>query len=93
MHKIRQILLFLDRGVSQRAIEKEVKITRKTIALYLGKFVQTGINFNELLKRSDQQLEELLGLAKPVLPQDVDPRKVHFNSLAEYFNKELSRPG
>lgn len=93
MHKIRQILLFLDRGVSQRAIEKEVKITRKTIALYLGKFVQTGINFNELLKRSDQQLEELLDLAKPVIPQDVDPRKVHFNSLAEYFNKELSRTG
>jgi DNA-binding NarL/FixJ family response regulator len=41
MHKIRQILLFLDRGVSQRAIEKEVQITRKTIALYLQKFQQS----------------------------------------------------
>jgi len=60
MHKIRQILLFLDRGASQRAIEKEVKITRKTIALYLGKFVQTGIDFSDLLKRSDEQLEEFL---------------------------------
>jgi transposase len=81
MHKIRQILLFLERGVSQRAIEKEVKITRKTIALYLQKFQQTGKALTELLKLSDERLE------------DADPRKVHFNSLLEYFNKELSRTG
>ncbi|WP_205945198.1 IS21 family transposase [Pedobacter hiemivivus] len=93
MHKIRQILLFLDRGVSQRAIEKEVKITRKTIALYLGKFLQTGVDFSELLKRSDEQLEQVLGLIKPLVPEDADPRKLHFNSLIEYFNKELSRTG
>lgn len=93
MHKIRQILLFLDRGVSQRMIEKEVKITRKTIALYFKKFLDTGINFSDLLKRSDEQLEELLGLIKPVLSEDADPRKIHFNSLVEYFNKELSRTG
>ncbi|GGC65714.1 hypothetical protein GCM10011387_19140 [Pedobacter quisquiliarum] len=68
MHKIRQILLFLERGVSQRAIEKEVKITRKTIAIYLGKFLQTGISFSELLKQSDQQLEQLLGLLKTIVP-------------------------
>jgi DNA-binding NarL/FixJ family response regulator len=37
MIKIRQILLFLERGVSLRAIEKEVKISRKTIAIYLHK--------------------------------------------------------
>jgi len=93
MHKIRQILLFLERGVSQRAIEKEVKITRKTIALYLGKFLQTGLDFSDLLRRPDEQLEELLGLIKPVAPEDADPRKVHFNSQVEYFNKELVRTG
>ncbi|RYE34602.1 MAG: IS21 family transposase, partial [Sphingobacteriales bacterium] len=42
MHKIRQILLFLERGASQRAIEKEVKVNRRTIATYLEKFRQTG---------------------------------------------------
>ena len=93
MHKIRQILLFLERGVSQRSIEREVKITRKTISLYLGKFLQTGVDFSELLKRSDQQLEQILGLIKPLVLEDIDPRKVHFNSLTEYFNKELSRTG
>ena len=65
MHKIRQILLFLDRGVSQRTIEKEVKITRKTIALYLLKFQQTGQGLGELLKLSDERLEQVLGLIKP----------------------------
>ncbi len=69
MHKIRQILLFLDRGVSQRAIEKEVKITRKTIALYLQKFEQTGQNLSELIK--------------PSIPEDTDPRKIHFNKLID----------
>jgi transposase len=80
MHKIRQILLFLERGVSQRSIEKEVKISRKTIAIYL-------------LKQSDQELEQLLGLAKPALQEPSDPRTQHFNSLISYFNKELSRIG
>lgn len=93
MHKISQVLLSHERGVSQRTIVKEVKITRKTIALYLGKFLQTGVNFSELLKRSDQQLEEILGLIKPLVPEDAAPRKVHFNSLVEYSNKELSRTG
>jgi hypothetical protein len=93
MHKIRQILLFLERGVSQRAIEKEVKITRKTIAIYLAKFLQTGVCFSDLLKQSDQQLEQLLGLIRTTVPEDTDPRKAHFISLVEYFGKELSRTG
>jgi transposase len=93
MHKIRQILLFLERGASQRSIEKEVKISRKTIAVYLGKFLGTGLSFSSLLKQSDQELEQLLGLAKPALQEPSDPRAQHFNSLVSYFNKELSRIG
>ncbi|WP_432710412.1 IS21 family transposase [Pedobacter sp.] len=93
MHKIRQILLFLERGVSQRAIEKEIKTTRKTIALYLQKFQQTGQELTELLKLPDERLEQILGLHKPSVPQDADPRKAHFISQIMYFNKELSRTG
>ena len=59
MHKIRQILIFLERGVSQRSIEREVKITRKTIALYLLKFQRTGLGFNELLKCENHELEKM----------------------------------
>jgi transposase len=93
MHKIRQILLFLDRGISQRAIEKEVQITRKTIALYLQKFQQTGQSLSELLKLSDAQLEQILGLIKPAVTVDADPRKIHFSNLIDYFNMELKRTG
>lgn len=93
MHKIRQILLFLDQGISQRAIEKEVQITRKTIALYLQKFQQTGQSLSELIKLSDAQLAQILGLIKPALTADADPRKIHFNSLIDYFNMELKRTG
>lgn len=92
MHKIRQILLFLDRGASQRTIEKEVKVNRRTIASYLEKFHQTGFSLKELLTFSDEDLEQYLGLTKPV-PEDTDPRKIHFNSLAEYFKSELKRTG
>jgi transposase len=93
MHKIRQILLFLQRGVSQRTIEKEVKISRKTIAHYLKKFLETERNFSELLKLSDQQLEQVIGLAKPLVSEEVDPRKDHFNSLSDYFQQELRKTG
>jgi transposase len=93
MHKIRQILLFLDRGVSQRSIEKEVKTTRKTIALYLQRFRQSGLEYKQLLQLEDQQLEVMLGLIKPEATEHAAPRKVHFYSLADYFNNELSRIG
>lgn len=82
MHKIRQILLFFDRGTSQRSIEKELKISRKTIGVYLQKVRETGVGLSELLKLQDQQLEEALGLIKSVAIQDVDPRKAHFHMKA-----------
>ena len=93
MHKIRQVLHFLERGASQRTIEKEVKISRKTIAAYLLKFQQTGHDFKELLAFSDQDLDQILGLIKSDIPQDMDPRKLRFDSLLEYFTHELRRTG
>jgi transposase len=93
MHKIRLILSFLERGVSQRAIEKEVKITRKTIALYLGKFLQTGISFSELLKQNDQQLEQLLGLIKTTVPEDTDPLRLILTALLSTLIKNLAALG
>jgi transposase len=93
MHNIRQILLFLERGASQRTIEKEVKINRRTVATYLEKFSQTGFCFKELLTFNDKDLEQYLGLTKAVVPEDTDPRKIHFDSLTDYFRSELKRIG
>lgn len=93
MQKIRQLLLFLERGLSQRSIEKELHISRKTIGIYHQRFRDTGLEINELLKLQDEQLEQLLGLTKPAESQEVEPRTAHFSALIEYFNKELSRTG
>lgn len=89
MHKVRQILLFLKQGTSQRRIEKEVKINRRTIAIYLQKFGETGQGYDELLKLSDPQLEELLGLLKPLL-EDTDPRKVELKALIAGYTAEMA---
>ncbi|CAG5074814.1 IS21 family transposase ISPpu7 [Dyadobacter sp. CECT 9623] len=93
MHKLRQILIFLERGVSIRNIEKEVKISRKTIGLYQQKFLQTGLGFQELLLVKDQQLEYLINQEKADVPEDTDPRKVHFYGQVDYFAHELKRTG
>jgi len=68
---------------------KGSKNTRKTIAHYLGKFLQTGFGFSELMKTPDEQLKELSGLNKPLVSDDADPRKVHFDSQVDCFKKEL----
>ncbi len=93
MNKVRQLLIFLERGASQRAIEREVGINRRTIVIYLEKFLHTGLGFHELLGLEDRRLEELLGLIKPLVVEDTDPRKIHFNSLIEVHTYELSREG
>jgi transposase len=89
MHKVRQILLFLKQGSSQRSIEKEVKINRRTIAVFLQKFLESGKGFDELLKFSDQQLEEFLSLNKPV-PEDTDPRKMELKALMAGYTGEMA---
>jgi len=94
MNKIRQILIFLERGISQRKIEKEVRVNRRTIAGYLEKFKLTGNDYGELLKLSDRELDEILGLVKvDVMEEDTDPRKIHFKGLLEFHNQELTREG
>ena len=93
MHKLRQILIFLERGISIRNFEKEVKVSRKTIGLYQQKFLQTGLGFSELLQANDKELERLIDLVREDVPEDTDPRKAHFYSLIDYFIHELKRTG
>ncbi|RAJ19095.1 IS21 family transposase, partial [Pedobacter cryoconitis] len=88
MHKVRQVLLFFKQGASQRSIERDVKINRRTIAVYLQKFKETGTEFTELLKLSDEQLEELLGLLKPIT-EDIDPRKVELKALIPGYMNQM----
>lgn len=92
MNKIRQILLFNDCGYSQRAIEKETGVNRRTIAGYLGRAKTSGFSTNELLKFDDQHLHSILVPSREI-EEPKDARHEVLESLIPYFLKELSRVG
>ncbi len=92
MNKVRQLLLFLERGASQRLVARETGTNRKTIATYLDKFNQTGLSFTQLLVLDDRKLEGIVGLTGPQA-EETDPRKVHFNSLIGLHTYELTKKG
>jgi len=92
MQKIRQVLLFLDRGFSQRSIERETGINRRTIAAYTKRFIESGFNFNELLLFSNDELYSYLRADQPPEEQN-DPRRQAFENQLSYFIKELEKTG
>ncbi|SFC80377.1 hypothetical protein SAMN05421747_1294 [Parapedobacter composti] len=92
MHKIRQLLLFLDRGFSQRNIEKETGINRRTIAGYLRRFGASGFSFRKLLLFEDSELEVYLNADKPPREQ-TDPRRSELEALFPYMLSELRKAG
>ncbi|MGJ1510075.1 hypothetical protein [Sphingobacterium siyangense] len=64
LQKIREILLFLERGFSQRSIERETGINRRTIANYLQRFADGGFSIAELLLFPMPSLRPILMRAK-----------------------------
>lgn len=92
MQKIRQILLFLERGFSQRSIERETGINRRTIAGYLQRFADSGFSIAELLFFSDVELEAYLNAGKAEQVEK-DPRRIHLESQFSYLFSELRRVG
>lgn len=92
MHKIRQILLFLDRGFSQRAIEKETGVNRRTISSYLHRFKESGFSFSDLLLFQDHELEAYLTFDKAP-KEPVEPRHEEFQARIPYMIGELKKVG
>lgn len=92
MHKIKQILLFLDRGVSQRNIALQTGINRRTIASYFDLAKHTKYSLSELVAMSDHELAESLGMIAKESALD-DERRVHLESLYPYFTVELKKIG
>jgi len=84
--------LFLDRGFSQRNIEKETGINRRTIAGYLKRFGESGFSFRELLLFEDSELEVYLNADKAPRGQ-TDPRRSELEALFPYMLSELRKVG
>lgn len=84
--------MFLDRGYSQRSIERETGVNRRTVAGYLNRFKDSGLNFSELLLFDDSELEVYLNADKP--PQEqTDPRRSELGALFPYMLTELRKVG
>lgn len=93
MHKIRQILLFLNRSYSERTISRELQISRLTVRRYRESLTLTGLDYDSLLNLSDPELEKLVSGQKENGEEQLDPRKSRFISQAGYFLTELTRIG
>lgn len=94
MQKFKQILLFLNRGYSQRLIEKETGVNRRTIAGYLQRSKDAGYSISDLLKYDEHELESILAPSKgKAKSEETDPRHEHLDSLIPYFKTELNRVG
>src|SRR5690349_101300 len=101
MQIIRTILQLLLRKTSERAIERELKISRPTIHKYKAAFEASSYSHKELLTLSDQALSEIIYPAvskskkylQPEEPSHTDTRLEAFEAKREYFLKELTRQG
>ena len=92
MQKIKQILLLIDRGYSQRSIEKQTGVNRRTIAVYLQRLKESGFTVSELLNFDDEKLHVILSPSR-VISEEREPRHEVLDSLIPYFKTELNRVG
>ena len=94
MYKIRQILLFLSRGLSEREIVKQTGISRPTVHFYVSLFKDTGKDYNALYELKDGDLKAEINRLKQVEIAEVpDPRAIYFNLQVPYFISELKQVG
>ena len=94
MYKIRQILLFLIRGYSEREIVKQTGISRPTVHLYISLFKDIGKDYNVLYDLKDSDLKIEINRLKSVnIPGIADPRAIYFNLQIPYFISELKQVG
>ncbi|MEC3964284.1 hypothetical protein [Flagellimonas halotolerans] len=85
MQKVRQILLFLKRAVSERSIAEQTGVSRPTIHSCRGIFETSGFDYDTLLKLKDAELYELVKTKKKGPDRTPDVRKLYFLEQADYF--------
>lgn len=90
MNKVRQILRLHSLGIKKLQIAEKTGVARNTIKKYIKAFDQSGLEFKELDKLSDKDLEELFtGLEH----RPINKKLQHLFSLFPQMDKELRRKG
>ena len=93
MQLIRTILQALEKGFSLRHISRELKLSRKTVTLYVSRLQNSSYSLNELRNLDDAALASLVYSAPGPSAGKEDPRRVYFISRMPYFLSELKRTG
>lgn len=89
MSNLKQIIRHRDNGMALQTISKTLGIARNTVKKYLQLIDSRGLSYDELLGKSDEELEGLL--ADP--DQKSDQRHLEIVSFLPYMESELKRTG
>src|ERR1039458_1375649 len=91
MQIVRQLMLLIEQGFSQRAISRELKISRTTVKEYIARLNSDGQKLPILLNLDDASLAEII---YPDKKKEVhDARKEDFALRTDYLVPELKRTG
>ena len=93
MSKLKQILLHLNRGLTQRDIETLLKVSRKTIRKYEQRIQQSDKSLQEVCQLSEAELEALFATAGSDQKAPASARRADFLRRVPYFKAELKRIG
>ena len=85
----RRILRLHNSGKSKRFISTLLGISRNTVTKYLDFFSVCGLNYDEIMRLSDKQLEEMF---EPKANKNPEKLEKLFDLLPIY-HKELKKPG
>jgi len=91
MKIIRKMLLLLQRGLSDRQIAKELRISRPSVGRYKNKLLKSGKSMDDLLGMDDSTLAEIAHVREQNKSQD--SRSVFIENRKEYYLAELNRVG
>jgi transposase len=90
MSKVRKVIQLHHRGKSNKFISKYLAISRNSVIKYLSLYKVLGIEFEELMQRSDAELESLFITSVPVSPSD---RLKKLQAFFPYMERQLKKTG
>ena len=91
MHQVRLIIHYLQRGLSDRKISKELGLSRNTVKLYTDRIESCSYSLEQLQRLNDTALSEVVYTSVQKLAKD--PRRANFTEQIPDWLNELKRTG
>ena len=90
MSQVKQILQLHKQGYGNKAIARNLGISKNTVKSYLGKYRSSKLSLDTLLKMEDHSLEKIFHAGNPAYK---DERFDILKDNLDYFTTELKRTG